>query len=154
MSSVPQMISGAAQAITSRSYIRTLDADLDGAIADTKEAMAIARGLGAIDDQIYVGARQVGLLIASGRIEVAVRRLDEIEAIFHTSRGTPTWKVILVVQRVIVEDARGNREFVTAAVRQVQSMLDDLERRCACAPGRGFRCASRPGSCVVQGRGL
>ncbi|PRZ42589.1 putative ATPase [Antricoccus suffuscus] len=118
---------GRAQAITSRSYVRMLDGDFDGAIADVQEARAISGRLGAVDDQIYMGARQVGMLIASGRVDDAVRCLDEIEMLFDNSRGTPMWKVILLIQRMIVEDARGNQAFVTSAVRQVRSMLDEFE---------------------------
>jgi len=115
---------GRSQAIVSRAYLRALDGDIAGAIADTEEARAISRRLGATDDQIYVGARQIGLLVADGRIEEAGRLLDELEILLGRSRGGQTRDMLVAVQRLLVEDARGNADGLKAALHDVRSMLD------------------------------
>ncbi len=124
----------ASQALASRSYLRGLDGDLDGAIADARDSLRLGERVGGVGDRPFLLPGLIQLLIARGD-------LNEAEALVQAETVRPQgsqpdpldlfWQVSLSSMQGLIALARGDAAKLSTARTELESVIGRLEGRAA-----------------------
>lgn len=111
-----------------RGRIRTIDGDIDGAIADLEEAFAVAVEMRGMDDEMQSRMMLSQLYARRGDFPAAHRQLDQMLArrLEYGQRSPATrerWETAILMSRLLVHDIAGEDELVRPLRDELQRLL-------------------------------
>ncbi len=111
-----------------RGRIRTIDGDIDGAIADLEEAFAVAVEMRGMDDEMQSRMMLSQLYARRGDFPAAHRQLDQmlarrVEYGQRSPAARERWDTAILMSRLLVHDIAGEDELVRPLRNELQRLL-------------------------------